>query len=129
MAEPFSGDHWGSGFDEEVQEGWTDSESDDEDEEVLTPSRKVLRIQRASTGFREPEEVEDHGEDRMRAALEVLREFARGAYWRDGGLYVERMQEGLQGWRQITTGTNAMSLALALDASSRQSRRKVRLIL
>jgi len=99
MAEPFSGDHWGSGFDEEVQEGWTDSESDDEDEEVLTPSRKVLRIQRASTRFRETEEVEDHGEDRMRAALEVLREFARGAYWRDGGLYVERMQEGLQGWR------------------------------
>ena len=99
MSDAFDGDHWGPGFDEEVKEGWTDSESEDEEEEVLTPSSKV-KIRAA----REEEAAPEFGDDRMRRAQEVLRELARGAYWKGGGEEISPVPEDVQGWRQLSTG-------------------------
>lgn len=118
MSEPFEGEHWGPGFDEEVREGWTHSGSDDDDEKFLTPRSKIMRAQRASTRQRVPEEEEDDGEERMRAARDLMRDLARKAYWKDGGFDVERVDGHLQGWRQITTGTSAVALAMTIGSPS-----------
>ena len=125
MSDPFVGDHWGPGFDEEVRQGWTDSESDAENEEVLTPSSKVLRESKVSTREREEEDKAYYGEERMRTAQAILRELANGAYWKDGGAEVVRMKEAVDGWREITTQTSAVSLALTVNPSASSANVKV----
>ena len=128
MSQPFAGDHWGTGFDEEVQEGWTDSDTDDDGEDILTPSSKVTRARgpRIIHADQVREDVGD-AEARMRAAREVLRGLTEGAYWKDGGVEVERMKEGLLGWRQVSTGVSAISLAYSTGASQSWTMQRVTL--
>lgn len=101
MSEPFEGEHWGKGYDDEVHEGWTDSEDSEdaessESEEILTPSsRNVKRVTRVV------EQREDEWDERVREAQEVLR--LREAYWTDGGMVQRSVPEGLYGWRDVTT--------------------------
>ena len=115
MADPFDGDHWGRGYDEEVREGWTDSESsgsDREGERIITPLRErngAITIQSRV--------IEDDGEVRLREAEEKMRRLGDG-YWRNGGRVVESREIG-EGWRTVSTGGSVASLALAIDGNAR----------
>lgn len=111
MADPFDGAHWGEGYDEEVKEGWTDSESsgsDREGEKIITPLR--ARVEVIPSQFREDEE---EGELRLRQAEEQMRKLGEG-YWITGGRIVES-REIKEGWRAVSTGGSVASLAQAVD--------------
>ena len=115
MADPFDGDHWGRGYDEEVREGWTDSESsasDREGERIITPLRE-----RHETIPNQSRIIEDGGEVRLRAAEDKMRRLGNG-YWRNGGRVVESREIG-EGWRMVSTGGSVASLALAIDEDAK----------
>lgn len=107
MSEPFDGDHWDSKYDEEVKEGWTDSDSygsssgSEGDEVVVTPGSKTVAGRQAlRANFRQDgqEEVQ-----RVEKAKEVLRILDEQAYWRKPGVELQGVPEGMYGWRQIST--------------------------
>ena len=127
MSEPFVGEHWGSGYDEEIKDGWTDSDTDDgDDEEILTPSAKNFHLRRQIEGQSGHTDEYDDGQDRMNTAREVLRAGTKGAYWKNEGLGILPVKEGLQGWRKVSTVTSALSLGLSMQSiSSRVSTHKV----
>jgi hypothetical protein len=110
MDEPFTGDHWGAGHDEEVHEGWTDSSESDsasessveEDERIVTPLTERARS-RKDIARRELEAKVRAAEERLRLAEESLRTLQDG-YWKTRGKELEAMKEGLFGWRGIMTG-------------------------
>jgi gamma-tubulin complex component 5 len=109
MAEPFTGTHWGKGYDEEVLEGWTDSSSEDDEqsstgseEDIVTPA-----LERASHRREEQRREADvrlkAGEARLAAAEEALKGLEQ-SFWVTGGVELESMQEGLSGWRELNVG-------------------------
>ena len=115
MADPFDGEHWGKGYDEEVRDGWTDSESsgsDREGERIITPLRErngAIAIQSRV--------IQDDGEVWLREAEEKMRRLGDG-YWRTGGRVVESREVG-EGWRTVSTGGSVASLALAIDENAK----------
>jgi gamma-tubulin complex component 5 len=116
MADPFDGEHWGKGYDEEVKEGWTDSEdssSDREAERIVTPLRERVGATQAQLKAQE-EEID--GEIRMKDAEEMMRKLGEG-YWRTGGRVVQPREVG-EGWRAVSTGGSVASLAQALDGDA-----------
>lgn len=127
MADPFEGDHWGQGYDSEVKEGWTDSDSESErgassdsaatDEVVITPHRSIpLR----HAGKADGPTGED--EERTRCAVEELRQLREDAYWQSGrgGETVMPAKVG-EGWRAVSTGPTVASLVASLSQSSTQT--------
>lgn len=107
MSEPFTGDHWGPGWDEEVHEGWTDSEGSDasvttSEDEVVTPLAVQPRFKSAGEIAREAEarkrEDEQH---RLLLSKLALRELEQKAYWKSGGTTVEPRLD-LQGWAALS---------------------------
>jgi hypothetical protein len=115
MADPFDGEHWGQGYDEEVREGWTDSESSGSDREgdrLITPLRERVGV----IPIRALIDQED-GEVKLREAEEMMRKLGDG-YWRTGGRVVESREVG-EGWRAVSTGGSVASLALAVDGTAK----------
>ncbi|WVQ83578.1 hypothetical protein IAT38_005719 [Cryptococcus sp. DSM 104549] len=120
----------GEVWDEEVRHGWTDSDSSlsdledqdesPEEEEVLTPSSRVVRAQKKrAEDERKREELEEMAE----RAREVVRGLEQG-YWR-GQERVGEMPEGLYGWKDMTTGTSTSAIAqkvLAIDGVRKRCR-------
>lgn len=114
MDDPFAGPHWQKGYNEEVSHGWTDSESDDsdgtrsnEEEEVLTPDSRMVRLyDRAANQRAKEERAREEAEDRLRDAKEVLERLQEGSYWKGEGvkMAVDDVAAGLQGWRSVNTG-------------------------
>jgi gamma-tubulin complex component 5 len=111
MSDPFTGPHWGKGYDEEVREGWTESEDESEDsgssgldDEVLTPSGKPDRLsKRAEERLQEAIRWED-AQDRSRRAWAALENIKREQYWKTTDECLERLPVGSYGWRDLTTG-------------------------
>ena len=119
MSEPFTGAHWGKGYDEEVKHGWTDSESSsgDSDVEVVTPSTGRIRSSLADrAGLRrlEDQALQRGDEQRLKAAEETLRAFKEHAYWRQGGGPIESLETDLYGWRALTTRESRCMMLLHL---------------
>jgi len=115
MADPFDGEHWGKGYDEEVREGWTDSESsgsDREGERLVTPLRERVGVIPSQSRVNE-----EDGDVRLREAEEKMRNLGDG-YWRTGGRLVETREVG-EGWRAVSTGGSVASLALAIDGTAK----------
>lgn len=113
MAEPFEGEHWGPGHDEEVVDGWTDSEYDGESEgdsleeqAVLTPSTTRVRAV-----YKKP--IEERGvtaEERLMEARQKLESLRRQAYWHpENQVPMPTFNEGLYGWRDLTTSECLMN--------------------
>lgn len=107
MSEPFEGDHWGPGWDEEVQEGWTDSEDSDpsatsSDDEIRTPEALEQRPKTAGEIAREAE-AQRRADEQHRLLLSklALRELEEGAYWKSGGMALEPRSD-LQGWAVLS---------------------------
>lgn len=107
MAEPFEGDHWGPGYDEEASEGWTDSDAGSltpSEDEVVTPAGKASR-QSAAISAREAEMARRADEEqRLLLAKLRLRDLAAGAYWHTGGTPLPS-SDGLHGWRALSSST------------------------
>ena len=105
MSDPFEGDHWGKGWDEEVKNGWTDSESEEtsEEEEIVTPSSRTMGDPMASVRSLVDQRKADSLE-RLRAAEATLRGLKQNAYWRTGGRDIHQPEERPQGWRALSTG-------------------------
>jgi gamma-tubulin complex component 5 len=128
MEEPFSGDHWGAGYDEEVHEGWTDSSgsddgsqsSEEEDERIVTPLTERTR-NRKEIARRELEEQVRAAEERLRLAEDSLRTL-QDRYWKTGGKELEQIQGGLFGWRSIMTGESRISCILDMPDLRRKCR-------
>jgi gamma-tubulin complex component 5 len=115
MADPFDGEHWGQGYDEEVREGWTDSESsgsDREGERLITPLKERVGVIPSQSQVDEGD-----GEMKLREAEEKMKNLGDG-YWRTGGRVVESREVG-EGWRAVSTGGNVASLALAVDGTAK----------
>lgn len=132
MSEPFTGEHWGPGYDEEVHQGWTDSEEDDRitesDEEIVTPLPTTAR---PATGP-SPREVEAQrraeAEQRLLMAKLSLRELSRNAYWKTGGAPLV-VEEGVHGWQKLSSrrssphlDTNTSSPSHVVSCFERTSR-------
>lgn len=107
MSEPFTGDHWGPGWDEEVHEGWTDSEDSDasvtsSEDEVVTPLSVQPRFKSAGELAREAE-ARKREEEQRRLLLSklALRELEQEAYWKSGGTTVKTKSD-LQGWAALS---------------------------
>ena len=117
MADPFEGDHWGTGYDSEVKEGWTDSDSSgddrDEHEKIVTPLRERVGIAHAQARV----DTEQEGESGMREAEERMRRLGEG-YWSTGGKLVEVREVG-EGWRAVSTGLSVASLVIAIDGDAK----------
>jgi hypothetical protein len=119
MADPFEGDHWGQGYDSEVREGWTDSDSNssgddrDEHEKIVTPLRERVGVAHTQVQI----DIEQEEEMRMRDAEERMRKLGEG-YWVTGGKVVERAEVG-EGWRAVSTGLSVASLAMAIDGDAK----------
>lgn len=131
MEEPFDGDHWGDGYDSEVKEGWTDSESErglasDTDsggpeEAIITPHRQRpsgLNINHHDAG-------DFNREERLREAEEALLRLQKDAYWSTGGEVVEAITVK-EGWKSVSTGMSVAALAFALETEMHMTA-KVRL--
>ena len=108
MSDPFAGTHWVKGYDEEVREGWTDSDSDrlsteesSQDEDVLTPSTTQV-MDKHYVIRRETERKKEENEERARLAKERLIELREAAYWRQPGRKFERLSEDIRGWKEIS---------------------------
>ena len=106
MSDPFEGDHWGKGWDEEVKKGWTDSESEetsDAEEEIVTPSSRTMAdpVGRVRSQLYQ-RKADSH--ERLRAAEATLRGLKQNAYWRTGGRDIRQPEERPQGWRALSTG-------------------------
>jgi hypothetical protein len=115
MADPFEGEHWGKGYDDEVREGWTDSESsgsDREGEKLITPIRE-----RVGAIPSQPRVEEGGAEMELREAEEMMRKLGDG-YWKSGGRVVEPREVG-EGWRAVSTGGSVAALALAVDGTAK----------
>jgi hypothetical protein len=115
MADPFDGEHWGKGYDEEVREGWTDSESsgsDREGERLITPLRERVGVIPS-----QPRVEEEDAEMKLREAEEMMKRLGDG-YWTTGGRPVETREIG-EGWRAVSTGGSVASLALAIDGTAK----------
>jgi hypothetical protein len=115
MADPFDGEHWGQGYDEEVREGWTDSESSESDREgerLITPLRERVGVIPSQLRVDEGD-----GEMKLREAEEKMRNLGNG-YWKTGGRPVETREVG-EGWRAVSTGGSVASLALAVDGTAK----------
>jgi hypothetical protein len=115
MADPFDGEHWGKGYDDEVREGWTDSESsgsEREGERLITPLRERVGVIPSQSRV-----DEEDGETKLREAEEKMRKLGEG-YWTTGGRPVETREVG-EGWRAVSTGGSVASLALAVDGTAR----------
>lgn len=105
MSEPFEGDHWGPGYNEEVSEGWTDSSDGSvtpSEDEIVTPAAKTSRqstaqIAREAETARRAEE-----EQRILLAKLRLRDLAAGAYWQTGGSELPS-SSGLHGWCSLSS--------------------------
>jgi len=113
MADPFDGDHWGVGYDEQVKEGWTDSDdssSEKEAERIITPLRERVGV------AAQAQAAEDDGAIRLVEAEEMMRKLGEG-YWRTGGRVVDTREVG-QGWRAVSTGGSVASLALTIDGNA-----------
>jgi len=107
MAEPFSGAHWGKGYDEEVLSGWTDSSSGSEDsssdnEEIVTPALERM-VNRQDAQRRETDARLTAAKARLETAKEALKAL-EGSYWRTGGEQLDAVRDGLFGWRDLNTG-------------------------
>ena len=111
MAEPFTGTHWGKGYDEEVLDGWTDSESEistsnSEDEEVVvTPfsSRGEFLKKKKEQEVQDRQKMLKEGEERLERAVKAL-EGLEGAYWNSGGNDLPDLPSGLFGWKDLVNG-------------------------
>ncbi|KAK4689213.1 hypothetical protein P7C73_g907, partial [Tremellales sp. Uapishka_1] len=121
MAEVWEGDDVGPEEDEEeVMEGWTESEESEEDEQVLTPSSKVSVKQSYALRRREAEhQLREREEIRMQEAEEILAKIGNDAYWKVGGKTVGRPRGGLYGWRDLSTATTASALDVLIDPESK----------
>lgn len=107
MSDPFEGDHWGKGHDEEVKHGWTDSESDSEEttseeEEIVTPLHDQPTGSTRDAEKKIREERIREGEKRLEAARRALESLETG-YWRTGGKALSPATEGIFGWQAVTT--------------------------
>lgn len=113
MSDPFDGEHWGKGHDEEVREGWTDSESDSEetlseDEAIVTPlPDRTMGIARDAERRIREEKLKE-GEERLERARNTLERLEMG-YWRTGGEVVLPIKEGIFGWQAVTTGMSGIT--------------------
>lgn len=110
MAEPFEGDHWGPGYDEEVMEGWTESEDSEgnttaTEEEVVTPALKTPRYRSAAADAAREAELRRRAEEEQRLlfAKLSLRDLGANAYWKSGGCDVP-IRDDLHGWRALSSG-------------------------
>jgi hypothetical protein len=127
MADPFEGDHWGKGYDSEVREGWTDSDSNssgddrDEQEKIVTPLRERVGVTHAQARV----DIEQEGEMRLREAEERMRELGEG-YWVTGGKVVQGAKVG-EGWRAVSTGLSVASLAIAIDGDAKVGIKVIRI--
>ncbi|KAL1410217.1 hypothetical protein Q8F55_004222 [Vanrija albida] len=134
MAEPFEGDHWGDGYNEEVSEGWKESEGSDSDftpneDEVVTPSGKPVYQKSAAQRAREAEaQRRSEEEQRLMLAKLTLREVTTNAYWRTGGVEFQSSKE-LRGWQSLSAVPALASPALSSTStkaiSSRQLQREL----
>jgi gamma-tubulin complex component 5 len=108
MSEPFTGPHWGPGYNEEVLEGWTESEGSEtssaSDEEVVTPSTKVVGLSKAARARLEEKRKYEEAETRLAEARLQLDKLKDGAYWKQDGASVNPVKAGLYGWWEMTTG-------------------------
>ena len=107
MAKPFSGAHWGKGYDEEVLSGWTDSSSGSEDsssdnEEIVTPALERM-VHRKDAQRRVTDTHLAAGKARLETAKEALKGLEE-SYWRTGGEQLDVVRDGSFGWRDLNTG-------------------------
>lgn len=106
MSEPFTGEHWGPGYDEEVHEGWTESEDEEDltqsDEEIITPVASA-RIKYVPSAREIEAQRRAEAEQRLLEAKISLEELAKNAYWKTGGGAIPS-SEGLHGWRSLSSG-------------------------
>lgn len=132
MADPFVGDHWGAGYDSEVHEGWTDSDTDsegglargtasdspsEEDERIVTPIRPTNAASSALDALGSEEQ-------RLRDAESTLRAMRKGMYWRpdqrtcaEAEAQAEAKAGSIQvgqGWRAVSTEISVAHLATSL---------------
>lgn len=120
MSEPFTGDHWGPGYDEEVHEGWTDSEDDDSftasDEEIVTPVPPPSQSRSGPSAARQIEaERRAAAEQRLLLAKLALREMSEDAYWKTGGSVIPSSGE-LRGWQSLSaSGSRVPNQVLILS--------------
>ena len=109
MAEPFTGSHWGREYEEEVKEGWTDSDSSSEDDnvQVVTPSTgRILRSRPAAETLEnvQIEKIKETSEARLRLAEETLRHFREEAYWNVKETFFQAPSPSdVSGWRALST--------------------------
>lgn len=106
MSEPFTGEHWGPGWDEEVHEGWTDSEDSasvtSSEDEVVTPLPVQPRYKSSAELAREAEaRKREEEQQRLLVSKLALRELDQGAYWKSGGASIETRSD-LQGWAALS---------------------------
>jgi gamma-tubulin complex component 5 len=104
-AEPFEGDHWGAGYDDEVREGWTDSDNEGDEspqeDNIITPSSKTGR----NAGTRLITETSGRGEmERLREATTRLRLAKEDMYWKQEVIDVREEPSGRFGWKDLSTG-------------------------
>lgn len=109
MAAPFEGEHWGPGCDDEVSEGWTESESEGSsslsEDEIVTPE---VSSRPSAASAREAEVSRRAEEDaRILLAKLELRELGAGAYWKTGGDPLPSA-EGAHGWRALSSRTSQL---------------------
>lgn len=117
MSDPFEGEHWGKGHDEEVKHGWTDSETEFasdssssvlEDEAIVTPLTERIVGGKRDEERRIREEKLREGERRLEVARKALEELEMG-YWRTGGRPLAPRAKGIFGWKALTTGEKLSS--------------------
>lgn len=107
MDEPFTGEHWGPGWDDEVHEGWSDSEDSNDsittsEDEVVTPVHQQPRMKSAGEIARETDARRREDEQRRLLLSKLaLRELEHGAYWKSGGTVVGTRPD-LQGWAALS---------------------------
>ncbi|ODO09297.1 hypothetical protein I350_02897 [Cryptococcus amylolentus CBS 6273] len=111
----------GESYDEEVIHGWTDSDSESDpslsdaensprEEEIRTPSSSASKTQKKKKN--EEASAEDAQEAYARAR-DIVRELKNG-YWSNQES-VQKMPQGIHGWRQLCTATNAASISASID--------------
>ncbi|EIW69109.1 hypothetical protein TREMEDRAFT_11782, partial [Tremella mesenterica DSM 1558] len=103
MSEPFD-DPYG-GVEEEEIPGWTDSESETEEEFEESGEEEIILTPQSTiqSGKLVCQERQEESEKRMREAKRRLEELKVSAYWERGGKEIKLLEDGIYGWRDLTT--------------------------
>ncbi|ORX36375.1 Spc98 family-domain-containing protein [Kockovaella imperatae] len=126
MSGPFTGAHWGRGYEQEATHGWTDSESSssESDADLVTPSTdRISRTADLETLLR-GRLIQDQ-EDRLREAQRSLASFKEKYYWINMGQSFEPLSAHTHGWRSLATRSTTAQLEAAISKSSRIPRKVI----